>query len=47
MMRDGTQTLHDEVVLGSGDGDLDSVAGTLHVTVEDDGTHRYEVEYDF
>src|SRR5436190_1327206 len=34
MMRDGSQTLHYEVVPGSGDGDLEGVSGTLHLTVE-------------
>ncbi|MGH9089139.1 MAG: DUF3224 domain-containing protein [Acidimicrobiales bacterium] len=46
MMYGGEQTLHYEVVPGSGRGALDGVTGTFHLTVDDDGTHRYELEYD-
>lgn len=45
MMHGGSQTLHYEVVPGSGQGGLEGVTGTLHLTVDDDGTHRYELEY--
>ena len=46
MLRDGSQTLRYEVVPGSGHGALEGVAGSLHLTVEEDGTHRYELEYE-
>jgi hypothetical protein len=46
MLRNGVQTLHYEVVPGSGDGELAGIAGTFQLTVEDDGTHRYELEYE-
>lgn len=45
-MSGGTQTLHYEVVPGSGQGDLAGIAGKLDLTIEDDGTHRYALEYD-
>lgn len=45
MMQHGSQTLHYEVVPGSGRGELASISGTFHLTVEEDGTHRYELEY--
>lgn len=46
MMHGGSQTLHYEVVPGSGHGGLEGISGTFHLTVEDDGTHRYELEYE-
>jgi Protein of unknown function (DUF3224) len=46
MMRAGEQTLQYVVVPGSGDGALEGIAGTFHLTVEGNGTHRYELEYD-
>lgn len=46
MMQSGTPTLHYEVVPGSGDGELEGITGTFNLTVEDDGTHRYELEYE-
>ncbi len=46
MMQHGSQTLHYEVVPGSGHGALASISGTFHLTVEEDGTHRYELEYE-
>ena len=45
-MRDGEQTLHWEVVPGSGQGQLEGVAGRLRLIVEQDGTHAYELEYE-
>lgn len=45
-MLGSSQTLHYEVVPGSGDGGLTGIAGTFHLTVEDDGTHRYQLDYD-
>lgn len=46
MMHHGSQTLHYEVVPGSGHGALAGISGTFHLVVEEDGTHRYELEYD-
>ena len=45
-MHSGSQILHYEIVPGSGDDGLEGVAGTFHLTVESDGTHRYELVYD-
>ena len=45
MMDGAAQTLHYEVVPGSGAEQLQGLTGTLHLTVEEDGTHRYELEY--
>ena len=45
-MSSGAQTLHYEVVPGSGTGELEGIAGTLYLTIEPDGTHRYELQYD-
>ena len=44
-MHDGSQTLHYEVVPGSGGGALKAITGTLHLTVDENGTHHYELEY--
>jgi Protein of unknown function (DUF3224) len=44
-MSGGRQTQHYEVVPGSGRGELAGITGTLNLTVDDDGTHRYELEY--
>ena len=41
----GSQTLHYEVVPGSGSGQLDGLTGILHLNIDEDGTHRYELEY--
>jgi hypothetical protein len=45
-MNTGAQTLHYEVVPGSGSGGLTGITGTLHLVIDDDGTHRYELRYD-
>jgi hypothetical protein len=45
-MRAGTQTLHYEVVPGSGAGDLAGISGRLRLTIDVDGTHHYELEYE-
>ncbi len=45
-MRGRSPALHYQVVPGSGDGELEGLSGTFHFTVEDDGAHRYELEYD-
>jgi hypothetical protein len=46
VMHAGSQTLHYEVVPGSGHGELGGIVGTFSLTVEDDGTHRYQLDYD-
>jgi hypothetical protein len=46
MMRASEQTLQYEVIPGSGDGELEGIAGTSRLTGEADRTHRYEMEYD-
>jgi Protein of unknown function (DUF3224) len=46
-LRGGAQTLHYEVVPGSGRGGLEGIDGVLELTIEDDGTHRYALEYEF
>ena len=46
LMRGGSQTLHYEVVPGSGNGELAGITGTLLLDVDEDGTHRYSLEYD-
>lgn len=46
MISAGFQRLHYEVIPGSGEGGLEGIVGTLHLTIEGDGTHRYELEYD-
>jgi Protein of unknown function (DUF3224) len=45
-MSGGQQSLHYEVVPGSGHGELTGISGTLGLTIDEDGTHRYELEYD-
>ena len=46
MMQHGSQTLHYEVVPGSGHGELEGISGTFRLAVEEDGIHRYELEYE-
>ena len=46
MMDGGAQTLHYEVVPGSGTGGLAGITGSVRLTIEDDGTHRYTLEYE-
>jgi hypothetical protein len=46
LMLDGSQTLHYEVVPGSGDGELQGITGTMHLTIDDDGMHRFELNYE-
>jgi hypothetical protein len=46
MMREGSPTLRYEVVPGSGSGQLAGITGSLHLDVEQDGTHRYDLRYD-
>jgi hypothetical protein len=46
MLRDGSPTLHYEVVPGSGRGELRGLSGTFHLTVDADGTHRYTLDYE-
>ncbi len=46
ILRNAAQTLHYEVLLGSGHGGLLGIAGTFHLAVDPDGTHRYSLEYE-
>jgi hypothetical protein len=46
MMCAGSQTLHYEIVPGSGQDGLEGISGTFRLTIEDDGIHRYELEYE-
>lgn len=46
LMRAGSQTLHYEVVPGSGDGELQGITGRFDLTIGDDGTHRFELSYE-
>jgi hypothetical protein len=41
----GTQTLYYVVVPGSGQIDLKGITGALQLTIEADGTHRYQLDY--
>ena len=45
-MHGGSQTLHYEVVPGSGSGQLTGITGVLHLHVDGNGSHRYELHYD-
>lgn len=45
-MHAGTHTLNYEVVPGSGAGSLENITGTFHLTIDEDGTHRYELDYE-
>ncbi len=45
-MHAGSHTLHYEVVPGSGAEGLAGIAGRLHLTIDEDGTHRYELDYE-
>ena len=46
LMHAGSQTLHYEVVPGSGTGELSGIVGKLHLDIDQDGTHHYQLEYD-
>jgi hypothetical protein len=45
-MRGGESNLRYEVVPGSGQDGYEGMTGLLHLTIEDDGTHRYELEFE-
>lgn len=45
-MHGGSQTLHYEVVPGSGTGQLAGMTGTVRLDIDQDGTHRYTLEFD-
>ncbi|MGH9067706.1 MAG: DUF3224 domain-containing protein [Acidimicrobiales bacterium] len=45
-MHGGSQTLYYDVAPGSGRGALEGLTGKLQLTIDDDGTHRYDLEYD-
>lgn len=42
----GAQVLHYEVVPGSGTDELQGITGSLRLTIDEDGSHRYELEYE-
>jgi Protein of unknown function (DUF3224) len=46
LMRNGSQTLYYEIVPGSGRNGLAGISGTLRLTIDRDGVHRYELEYE-
>lgn len=46
LMKAGTPTLHYEIVPGSGEEDLAGITGALDLTIEADGTHRFDLAYD-
>jgi hypothetical protein len=45
-MHAGSPTLYYEVVPGSGRDELEGITGTLRLTIDPDGTHRLELEYE-
>ena len=45
-MVSGASLLHYQVVPGSGSGELAGVLGSLHLTFDADGTHRFELDYE-
>lgn len=45
VMHEGSQTLHYVIVPGSGDGELSGITGIFHLTIDEDGTHRYDIDY--
>ncbi len=45
-MHAGEQALQIAVVPGSGHGALEGITGMFNLTVDDDGTHRYELVYE-
>jgi len=45
VMRGDEQELRYDVVPGSGTGELAGIEGTLSLTIEDDGTHRFDLGY--
>ncbi len=42
----GAQTLYYEVVPGSGNGQLDGLTGTLHLDIDEGGSHHYQLKYE-
>ena len=46
-MHAGSHSLRYQVAPGSGRDALAGITGTLQLTIDDDGTHRYELSYDF
>lgn len=45
VMRPDGQELRYDVVPGSGTGELAGIEGTLSLTIDGDGTHRYDLTY--
>lgn len=46
LMQAGAPTLHYEIVPGSGDKELAGITGALHLVIDPDGTHHYDLTYD-
>ena len=44
-MYGGVQRLHYEIVPGSGSGELAGITGTVSLTIDGDGSHHYELDY--
>ncbi|MHB1519161.1 MAG: DUF3224 domain-containing protein [Acidimicrobiales bacterium] len=45
-MHEGSQVLYYDVVPGSGQDELEGITGTFHLTIDTDGSHRFELEYE-
>lgn len=45
-MHAGQQVLHYAVAPGSGHGSLEGITGMFQLTVDDDGTHRYVLDFE-
>jgi hypothetical protein len=45
-MHRGEQRLTYEIAPGSGHGELAGISGALELTVDDDGTHHYRLDYE-
>jgi hypothetical protein len=46
-MHAGSQILHYDVAPGSGHGELEGITGSLQLSIDENGTHRYQLEYEF
>jgi Protein of unknown function (DUF3224) len=46
VMHAGIQTLRYVIVPGSADGELAGITGTLDLSIDADGTHRFELTYE-
>lgn len=46
VMHAGSQALHYEILPGSGSGQLAGITGRLELSIEPDGTHRFQLHYE-